>query len=203
MAKFRGAILECKTCGKTFKVPPVRSKTAKYCSPGCAGKGRGPERELPKVAIVCAACGKTFFEHGSHASRRVYCSNGCRNSDATYKQTISERTSRENNAAWKGGTTTHRDGYIYELCPEHPFARCRYVFQHRLIVERYLRENLPKSNCLVKFGNQLYLDQSLAVHHVNGDKTDNRIENLQVMTSSEHQKIHNALRRQSQKEKEK
>ena len=28
------------------------------------------------------------------------------------------------------------------------------------------------------------------IHHVNGDKTDNRIENLKIMTRSEHMKLH-------------
>jgi hypothetical protein len=30
------------------------------------------------------------------------------------------------------------------------------------------------------------------VHHINGDKTDNRTENLIVLTASEHQKLHGA-----------
>jgi hypothetical protein len=33
------------------------------------------------------------------------------------------------------------------------------------------------------------------VHHINGDKTDNRIENLKYMTSSDHISLHNAQRK--------
>ena len=31
------------------------------------------------------------------------------------------------------------------------------------------------------------------IHHINGDKTDNRIENLQLMTNSEHITFHNKI----------
>ena len=33
------------------------------------------------------------------------------------------------------------------------------------------------------------------VHHINGDKADNRIENLMVVNFAEHMQIHNVLRR--------
>lgn len=44
---------------------------------------------------------------------------------------------------------------------------------------------------------EAHLDRKLLpteiVHHINGDKLDNRIENLQVVTRSEHNKLHNFL----------
>lgn len=47
--------------------------------------------------------------------------------------------------------------------------------EHRRIMEEYLGRELTSNE---------------VVHHINGDKLDNRIENLQVMTRAEHIEVH-------------
>lgn len=47
--------------------------------------------------------------------------------------------------------------------------------EHRIIIENYLGRKLNRNE---------------VVHHINGDKSDNRIENLKVMSLSEHTKLH-------------
>jgi hypothetical protein len=76
---------------------------------------------------------------------------------------------------WNGGRTRHADGYIYISSPNHPNKDHHgYVFEHRLIVETWLKR---------------YLTPDEHVHHINGIKDDNRLENLEVMTNSEHLKF--------------
>jgi len=80
---------------------------------------------------------------------------------------------------WKGGTYIHSSNYILEYTPDHPDAKSHkgYVMQHRLVMERSLGR---------------YLLPNELVHHINGDKQDNRLENLELMTQSTHAKHHKA-----------
>lgn len=86
------------------------------------------------------------------------------------------RQSGAGNGRWKGGIKKDKKGYIYEYCPEHPFKRQgNYVFQHRLVMERFLGR---------------YLLSTESVHHRDGNKQNNRIENLQLISPREHASLH-------------
>ena len=51
-------------------------------------------------------------------------------------------------------------------------VRC---FEHRYVMEQHLGRKLSRNEC---------------VHHINGDRRDNRIENLEVISRSEHNREH-------------
>lgn len=76
---------------------------------------------------------------------------------------------------WKGGVTmTH--GYRYITVAQHPHAtKQRRVMEHRLVVEKHLGR---------------FLEPFEHVHHRNGNKSDNRIENLLLLTAVEHGLLH-------------
>lgn len=73
---------------------------------------------------------------------------------------------------WQGGRYKNKYGYILVYNPEHP--NCNnggYVREHRLVMEK-------------KIGR--YLEKLEIIHHKNGIKDDNRIENLMIVIRKNH-----------------
>jgi len=194
MATFKGAELVCQVCGAKFKVPTCRAKTATTCSHECSVTYRASGLMRDLVPYTCQGCGITKFTHKSHASVRVYCSNRCKHAHAGALARGKGLSKGENNGMWRGGLTLHPDGYIYENSYNHPFSSDNRVLQHRLVVERHLRETNPDSACLVTIGDNRYLNPELVVHHKDLDRKNNKLDNLQVMTNADHQALHNRLR---------
>ncbi len=96
----------------------------------------------------------------------------------------------DKNKSWKGGRRVTSCGYIMVYDESHPFRDKRgYVFEHRIVAEKYL---LNKKNSVIINGKR-YLAHGYVVHHVNFDRMDNRVENLRVMESNDHRRLHSML----------
>lgn len=77
----------------------------------------------------------------------------------------------ERHPKWRGGRIKIPQGYIKVWSPGHPRADGdKYVFEHILVWEQY-------------YGT---VPEGYHVHHLNGVKDDNRIENLQVLKKGDH-----------------
>lgn len=84
------------------------------------------------------------------------------------RRKIGEANRGEKSGRWTGGRK--RDGgYIRIKKRDHPNADCNgYVAEHRLVMEEHLGR---------------YLESWEIIHHINGIKDDNRVENLELLPS--------------------
>lgn len=123
----------------------------------------------------CDRCGTAFRVYPSSVRKAIqrgcnpprYCSMTCRN--VAYQGA--------GNPKWRGGRTMGASGYVLVMAPNHPQAdKHGYYEEHRLVMERHLGRVLKPTE---------------VVHHFNHDKTDNRIENLELMESqAQHRRRH-------------
>jgi hypothetical protein len=78
----------------------------------------------------------------------------------------------ERNFKWNGGRYTAKSGYVFLL-----------IDGERKLEHRHLLEE--------SLGRKLLSEEH--IHHINGNPSDNRLENLQIMTSSDHIKLEQKL----------
>ena len=98
----------------------------------------------------------------------------------TVSKKTKEKMAKAHTIDRPGHKKINNRGYVMVYFPKHP--RCRkdgYISEHTLVAENKIGRPIKKSEC---------------VHHVNGDKLDNRPENLIVMDKHEHMSYHSKMR---------
>lgn len=145
----------CLACGNEVTNP---IKAVRYCSKSCARKHAPRKRSGPtptvRIAKTCPNCLIEFITRWEH---QECCCRSCARA---------LRAKRFGPGNWKGGVNRLNTGYLKELAKGHPAAdKAGYVMQHRLVLEKSLGR---------------YLGRDEHVHHKNGIRDDNRIENLEL-----------------------
>lgn len=125
------------------------------------------ERKSQKRSVIqkaCFVCGKIFEAESYRFKRTKTCSVKCRHE--YQKITVS----KENHPLWNGGRLIDEDGYVLVRIEVRHYRK-----EHRLVMEKHLGRGLKRSE---------------VVHHKNGDKSDNRIENLQLFEDHSAHMVH-------------
>lgn len=167
-ARKKGKWLNCKICGKKFWATVTRLKlNAQYCSTKC---GCQIAKRKGKY-MNCVVCGKEIYSRTRDIPKKKFCSNICRH----------KFVRQENHHNWINGKSHNGNGYIVISSPSHPKQRGGYVLEHRVVMEKHLGR---------------YLKSKELVHHINGIKTDNHLDNLMLFPSNKaHLQYHAYLRK--------
>ena len=157
--------LNCIVCNKEFERFGKQILTAKTCSRECAGELRKAEPNTK-----CTQCGKDF--HLKESSKRRYkrnhgyfCSTEC---VANFRK---EKYLGENNPNFRPQVTRGSDGYKLDYIPK--FGRIK--LHHKVTFETLDINKIPNNYC---------------VHHRDCNVDNNTVENLVLLTHSDHKWLH-------------
>ena len=121
-----------------------------------------------QIDFKCPNCGKHRSLKASDRNRK--------NFTGLCKPCYLKNTRGEKHGKWKGGKFIDKFGYMLILKRDHPLADgYGYIREHRLVASN-------------KWGVKSLI--GMVVHHKDGDRLNNNIENLQIMSMGDHSRLH-------------
>lgn len=190
----------CKGCSVVF-VPRSLSSKGWFCSRKCSNYNSAPRR-AKKIYFNCKNCTKSFYSTPGDLRQRgkiLFCSIECRNvgmiqhekhvySECSYcKNKIYELASRKIKKKhsfcknicrikyFKINPPNIRNGFWIENGYRVISIKGKPIKEHINVMQNYIGRKLKKNE---------------VVHHINHNRKDNKIENLRLMTRSDHQSLH-------------
>lgn len=135
----------------------------------------------PKVlhyVFKCLSCNDEFEVMASYYRKQIkkqknacsFCSHSC-----TAKH-VFKKYGGSKHSKWRGGVVIDKNGYkmIHDRKSDMSMSN-GYVLEHRRVMAKHIGRSLSSSEL---------------VHHINGNKLDNRIENLTILDRGKHSGIH-------------
>ena len=165
MSERRNYTKICEKCGAEFH--PFRRQQrgcSRACSLSLAKKGKPNVKRRTGSYKKCVVCGERYWVERYRLKKKVtkYCSRSCL-AKAHFPQ-----YQHLNPIRFRAGKSEPRH-YKTVMTPDG-----RRMREHRWIMEKHAgRKLMPHEH----------------VHHINGDWRDNRLENLVLLTNSEHQRV--------------
>jgi len=139
-----------------------------------------------KVLVRCDRCKKqreTTFQTATMIGTKTHCRSCARTLSSHKRPQSTKGVSKPNilgskHYRWKGGRSVTKDGYIKLYNKSDPKG---YSLEHVVVIEQTL-------------GRKVQADE--LVHHIDGDKKNNDINNLVLLTShTQHKNAHNSLQK--------
>jgi len=154
--------VKCDYCGKEFSKRKSHVREKNYCSTDCYASSKRKER----IETICAYCGKQIERPKHKILENNFCDRNCHMKYMNAKLNPTRMTESVKEKISITKTDPNRKGY----------RKIHGVHEHRLVAESMLGRKLRKGE---------------VVHHIDGNKSNNNIENLMIFSSQkDHAKWH-------------
>jgi len=192
----------CKNCGLEFN---SKHKHVVFCSHKCANMFTSHSRKK-RIKLICQNCSSVFEKTPSEIKYRgeiKYCCQKCSGEHRTKIKSIYVKCDNCETSYSKLLSRIKNTNFCCVKCRReyqklNPRKSKGYWFEngykviyigngkgkkeHIIIMEKYIGRKLKQNEC---------------VHHINQNKLDNKIDNLELTTISNHAKIHRNMKRKS------